>query len=77
MRSEGAVIEWSKERVTIMVPECPYPFIRPQTCKAHTSMEEALVKSLNPGLDYLIEKCIPKGDSKCWHVLRLTKTANH
>lgn len=70
MRSEGEIIEWSDDRVTIMVPECPYPFTRPQTCAAHTSMEEALVKGLNPNLDYVIEKCIPRGDQECWHVLK-------
>ncbi len=70
MRSEGKIIEWSDDRVTIMVPECPYPFTRPQTCAAHTSMEEALVKGLNPNLDYVIEKCIPRGDGECWHVLK-------
>ncbi|MDP8208162.1 MAG: hypothetical protein P9L92_15965 [Candidatus Electryonea clarkiae] len=70
MRSKGEITEWTDQRVCIMVPECPYPFTRPQTCKAHTSMEEALVKGLNPELDYVIEKCIPKGDSECWHVLR-------
>jgi len=72
MRSEGEVTEWSDERVSIMVPECPYPFTRPQTCRAHTTMEEALVKGLNPNLDYVIEKCVPRGDSECLHVLRLT-----
>ena len=70
MRSEGEVIEWTDDRVTIMVPQCPYPFTRPQTCAAHTTMEEALVKGLNPDLDYAIEKCIPRGDEVCWHVLK-------
>ncbi len=28
-------------------------------------------EGLNPDLDYVIEKCIPRGDSKCWHVLKL------
>ena len=70
MRSEGEILEWSDDKVTIMVPECPYPFTRPQICRAHTSMEEALVKGLNPDLDYIIEKRIPAGDSECWHVIR-------
>jgi predicted ArsR family transcriptional regulator len=69
MRSEGEVTVWTDELVCIMVPECPYPFTRPQTCAAHTAMEEALVKGLNPGLDYRIEECIPKGDAECHHVL--------
>ncbi len=70
MRSEGEVLEFSDEKVVIMVPECPYPFTRPQTCKAHTRMEESLVEGLNPDLDYVIEKCVPSGDSQCWHVLK-------
>ena len=70
VRSQGEIIEWSEDKVTIMVPECPYPFTRPETCKAHTSMEENLVKGLNPNLDYVIEKCIPRGDEVCWHTLR-------
>lgn len=74
MRSEGKVIEWTENRVVIMVPACPYPFIRPQTCAAHTAMEEALVKGLNPNLDYVIERCIPGGDRECWHVLKKGST---
>ena len=70
MRSEGEILEWSEDRVTIMVPACPYPFTRPQVCAAHTTMEEQLVKGLNPNLDYVIEKCIPSGDDECWHVLK-------
>jgi predicted ArsR family transcriptional regulator len=73
MRSEGEVTEWSDDKVTITVPACPYPFTRPQLCAAHTSMEEALVRGLNPDLDYVIEKCIPRGDGECWHVLRMKK----
>lgn len=69
MRSEGEIVEWTDHRVVIMVPACPYPFTRPQTCAAHTAMEEALVKGLNPSLNYTIERCIPRGDKECWHVL--------
>jgi hypothetical protein len=71
MRSEGEITEWTDKRVCIMVPECPYPFTRPQICRAHTSMEEALVKGLNPQLEYNIEKCIPNGDPVCHHVLSI------
>jgi len=69
MRSDGEILEWTDDRVVIMVPQCPYPFTRPEICAAHTAMEEALVKVLNPSLDYTIEKCIPRGDKECWHVL--------
>ena len=69
MRAEGEVIEFEKHRVAIMVPRCPYPFTDPAICAAHTSMECALVKGLNPALDYFIEKSIPAGDACCLHVL--------
>jgi hypothetical protein len=32
-------------------------------------MERALVKGLNPKLDYRIEKSVPAGDPYCLHVL--------
>jgi len=74
MRSEGEVKEFTDNRVTIMVPECPYPFEHAEICAAHTSMERALVKGLNPELEYVIERCIPRGDCECHHVLTLGKT---
>ncbi|OGF62169.1 MAG: hypothetical protein A2Y62_20275 [Candidatus Fischerbacteria bacterium RBG_13_37_8] len=78
MRAEGEVLEWSDERIIIMVPKCPYPFTRSQICAAHTAMEEALVHGLNPTLHYNIEKCIPRGDKECWHVLsRATNNKNN
>lgn len=69
MRAEGEVIEFGKNRVSIMVPKCPYPFKDKKICSAHTSMECALVKGLNPDLEYYIEKSVPAGDSFCLHVL--------
>ncbi len=69
VRAEGEVTEWNDDRVIIAVPRCPYPFTRPEICAAHTTMEEALVHGLNPTLRYEIERCIPRGDSECWHVL--------
>lgn len=69
MQSEGEVIEFNKKRVAILVPRCPYPFERTEICAAHTSMERALVKGLNPSLEYLIEQSIPAGDAYCLHVL--------
>jgi len=70
MRAEGEVTEFGKNRVSIMVPQCPYPFNDEKICAAHTSMECALVKGLNPDLDYYIEKSVPAGDSFCLHVLQ-------
>jgi predicted ArsR family transcriptional regulator len=69
MRAEGEVTEFGKNRVSIMVPQCPYPFEDTEICTAHTAMENALVKGLNSKLDYSIEKSIPAGDSFCLHVL--------
>jgi hypothetical protein len=69
MRSEGEVTEFSEKRMAIMVPCCPYPFESCEICAAHTAMERALVKGLNPSLEYHIEKSVPAGDSFCLHVL--------
>jgi len=69
MKSKGEVTEFKDNRFSIMVPRCPYPFDDTQICAAHTAMECALVKGLNPDLEYSIEKSIPAGDSVCLHVL--------
>ena len=73
MRSDGEVMEFTEKRVAIMVPRCPYPFENPEICAAHTSMERALVKGLNPALEYYIEKSVPAGDPYCLHVLTSEK----
>ena len=70
MRSEGEVTEFTDKRVAIMVPTCPYPFRDPRICAAHTAMERALVKGLNPSLEYGIEESVPAGDAHCLHVLK-------
>ena len=69
MRSKGEVTEFSENRDSIMVPECPYPFKDIKICSAHTSMECALVHGLNPNLEYHIEHSVPAGDPFCVHVL--------
>jgi len=69
MRSEGEVIEFSENRVSIRIPECPYPFKDTKICSAHRSMECTLVHRLNPNLEYYIEKSVPAGDPFCVHVL--------
>jgi len=69
MRAEGEVTEFGTNRVSIKVPQCPYPFKDPKICAAHTSMECAMVKGLNPDLEYFIEKSVPTGDPFCLHVL--------
>ena len=69
LRAEGEITEWSDKRISITVPQCPYPFTRPEICRAHTCMEESLVTGLNSDLKYYIEKSIPAGDEFCVHVI--------
>ena len=73
MQGEGEVTEWTDTRIVIAVKQCPYPFTRPEICRAHTSMEESLVTGLNSELKYFIEKSIPSGDSICLHVIQKKK----
>jgi predicted ArsR family transcriptional regulator len=70
MRAEGELTEFGETRVSIEVPLCPYPFKDTKICSAHTAMECALVKGLNPDLKYCIEKSVPAGDPFCLHVLQ-------
>lgn len=63
------VREFSENRLVIAVRRCPYPFRIDRICEAHTNMEEALVKALDPELDYRIGMSIPKGDPYCEHIL--------
>jgi hypothetical protein len=67
--SEPEVTEFSDDRVAIRVDRCPYPLERPEICRAHTSMEVNLVRTLSPELDYRISHCIPAGDAYCEHVV--------
>jgi predicted ArsR family transcriptional regulator len=70
---EGEITEFSDDKVVIRLFGCPYPFDDPEICKAHTTMEEALVKGLGPNLSYTITKSIPRGDSYCEHVITFIK----
>lgn len=72
--ADGEVTEWTEDRVAITVTRCPYPFTDPKICEAHTTMETALVRGLNPQLDYFIESSIPRGDKVCRHVLARKKS---
>jgi hypothetical protein len=63
------VKEFSTERLIITVSRCPYPFARDEICRAHTSMEKALVETLDDTLDYRIGRSIPQGDPLCEHIL--------
>ncbi len=63
------VKEFSEDRLVITVDRCPYPFTRDVVCRAHTCMEQALVSTLDDGLDYRIGRSIPQGDSFCEHIL--------
>jgi hypothetical protein len=63
------VTEFTDDRLVIAVRRCPYPFKVEEICRAHTKMEETLVKTLDPELDYHIGMSIPKGDPCCEHIL--------
>ncbi len=58
------------DEMVIEVSKCPYPFTRDDVCLAHTSMEKALVETLDPDLEYYIRRSIPRGDPVCEHVIR-------
>ena len=68
--SAGEVTEFNQRRVAIRVDMCPYPMRNVEICRVHTCMEEAVVKGLNPNLDYEIESSIPAGDEFCLHVIK-------
>jgi len=70
INADGSVEEYRSDRVTIRVNECPYPLETCSLCCAHTSMEHALVETLNPDYEFLIEKSIPDGDAYCLHVVK-------
>lgn len=63
------VFEFTEDRLVIGVHRCPYPFRRDAVCRAHTCMEQALVKGLDDTLDYRIGRSIPQGDAFCEHIL--------
>jgi hypothetical protein len=75
VRGGGEVTEFTDQRVAIKIWDCPYPFDRADICMAHTTMEEQVVKGLNPDLEYEIESCIPKGDGYCLHVVKVKSEA--
>jgi predicted ArsR family transcriptional regulator len=70
---QGEITEFSDDRVAIKLYQCPYPFDDPRICEAHTTMEEALVKSLGENLEYVITYSIPRGDPFCEHVVKKKK----
>jgi hypothetical protein len=63
------VREFTPDRLVIAVHRCPYPFSRDQICRAHTCMEQALVRTLDDQLEYRIGRSIPQGDPFCEHIL--------
>lgn len=67
---EGSVVtENNRRRVVIRVDRCPLNFTRTDMCLAHTEMETAVVRGLNPALNYRIGRSIPAGDAYCEHIL--------
>lgn len=59
------------EEIVIKVEDCPLHFSKPEMCRAHTSMEKAVVEGLNPELTYEIGRSIPAGDEFCEHILKV------
>lgn len=64
-----SVTREDRDRIIIRVSRCPLKFENPGLCRAHTSMEQAVVEHLNPGLSYRIGKSIPAGDPFCEHII--------
>jgi hypothetical protein len=70
INANGEVEDYSPNRIAIRVDYCPYPIESCAICCAHTCMEQALVETLNPEYEFIIEKSIPNGDSCCLHVIK-------
>jgi hypothetical protein len=70
------VQEFTPERLVIAVDRCPYPFTRDEICRAHTCMEQALVRGLDDSLEYRVGCSIPQGDPVCEHILTVRKTGS-
>jgi hypothetical protein len=70
INTDGFVEEYRSDKITIRVNTCPYPLKTCALCCAHTSMEQALVETLNPDYEFIIERSIPDGSPYCLHVLR-------
>jgi hypothetical protein len=68
------VEEFTPERLVIAVDRCPYPFTRDEICRAHTCMEQALVRGLDDSLEYRVGCSIPQGDPVCEHILSVKKS---
>jgi hypothetical protein len=67
---DWTISKMNDTEMVIEVCQCPYPFTDDAVCRAHTSMEKALVETLDPGLEYDIGRSIPQGDSVCEHIIR-------
>jgi hypothetical protein len=63
------VAEFTPDRLVIVVDRCPYPFTSVPVCEAHTTMEQALVATLDERLEYRIGCSLPGGDEYCEHIL--------
>lgn len=70
------VQEHTKDRLVITVSRCPYGFAHDGICRAHTSMEQALVGVLDGTLEYRIGRSIPQGDPVCEHILTSKLASN-
>ena len=70
MNPEGEVTEFNDERVVIEIHKCPYPNMYPEVCRAHITMEEELVRGLNPGIEFRLEKARPREEGPCVYTIR-------
>jgi len=68
-----STVEENTDRIIVRVNRCPLDFDNPGMCRAHTTMEQTVVETLNPDLTYRIGKSIPAGDICCEHIIEVKK----
>ena len=67
LRGEGRITL----KITIPARKCPAGIKDPKICLAHTTMEKAVVETLNPELTYRVGKSVLTGDPYCEHIVEL------
>jgi predicted hydrocarbon binding protein len=72
--AEGEITELSSERARIQIDECLYGISNPNLCEARLTLESEFVKSLNPSLEFEIEKCAARGDDACAFRIKVIRT---
>lgn len=69
-----STVEEGKDRFIVRVNRCPLDFDNPGMCRAHTTMEQTVVETLNPRLTYRIGKSLPAGDGCCEHIIEVKQS---